>query len=226
MLELPDRLFQHSTLPEAQAIRRALTLLAEILPAIYDENSQNHKERDNAQVYGLRNWVHIWAVLKERESDLRGASVEEENSTFYLRVGSLKIGIHKLGHVVDDDIHACFPDGSPTQREYARNNAKQLTLFDASPGPWLDDDRRFACRELTVGHFGNPDEGLVKWYVGAYVFDERGRPRWAWVERQPLAMVPKRPDVTPYDQRPVEEIQVRPRRQPVVEDAASEGTSA
>lgn len=211
MLELPPELISRLPLPQTQLLRRALTVVADELPVVYAANVRDHRPRDNAQVFGLRGFVHIWAGLRERDGELGEARVVEDNNTFFLRVGELKVGIHKLGDVVDDDIHSCFPERSATQRSYGQRNALQLTLFESAPEAPLPEERAYALRELTVGHFGNPRDGLVKWYVGAYIYDDQGRPRWAWVALQHVEQATSRPEVTPYSERPPAAVEVNPR---------------
>ena len=143
--------------------------------------------------------------------------VRESNGSYTVEVGPFSAGVYKLGDFPDEDIHACFPDASPTKRGYGERNRAQLSLFDATPSSRLAPDARYACNDLIVGHFGNPRDGLVKWYVGAYIVDEVGRPSWAWVARQKLpgvdaAPVRTRPPVVPFNAREAEPLEVRARR--------------
>jgi hypothetical protein len=223
MVELPLQLLRRLPLPEAHALRKALSVVADELPAVYADNVRHQRPRDNANIFGLRVAFHQWKALEERGEDLGEARVVEENNAHYLAVAGFKVAMHKLGHWVTDDIHSHFPDGSPTQRSYAQRNFHQYTLFDSAPEAPLPEDRAFALRDLVVGHFGNAEEGLAKWYLGAPTYDEKGRPRWAWVTRQLVAGVELPPPVVPYDQREPASVEVKPRRRPAGNEASSDG---
>jgi hypothetical protein len=71
---------------------------------------------------------------------------------------------------------------------------------------------------LTVGHFGNPREGLVKWYLGGWAATPNGQKAWAWIERQDesgeaggFATLAPRTPIEPFDQRTADVVAVRPR---------------
>jgi hypothetical protein len=222
MVEIPPQLTNSLSFPDAQLLRRVLGIVAQEMHSIYRAAVRHHRPRDNANIFGLRTWVHLWSALDDRRDDLGEAEVVEENNSFYLRVGPLKVGIHKLGHGANDDIHSSFPEGSATKRSYGYSNARQLSLFDSAPDSPLPDNRAFALRELTVGHFGNAKDGLAKWYLGAYVFAEGGRPRWAWTALQETTAT-SRPEMKPYSERPRAEVNVPPRRREE-ERPSSEGS--
>jgi hypothetical protein len=229
MVELPLELSQRLRLPEAHALRRALAVVAEELPGVYADNVRDQRPRDNANIFGLRVAFHLWAALDEREADLGEARVIELNNARFLAVGDFKVAIHKLGHHVADDIHSSFPEGSPTQRSYAQRNANQLTLFESAPEAPLPEDRAFALRDLVVGHFGNLEDGLAKWYLGAPTYDDDGRPHWAWLAPQPTASSRPAPqvDVTPYSEREPAAVEVKPReRRADAETSSDSGPGA
>ncbi len=212
MVQLPQELISRLSLPQARTLRHALDVVAEELPGVYADNVRDQRPRDNANIFGLRVAFHLWAALDERHGDLGDAHVVETNNARYLAVGHLKVAIHKLGHHVGDDIHNCFPEGSPTQRSYAQRNANQLSLFESAPEAPLPEDRAYALCDFVVGHFGNPQDGLVKWYLGAPIYDETGRPRWAWLAPQQLSDGQSVPQVVPYHQRQPATVDVKPRR--------------
>jgi hypothetical protein len=226
MVELPSELIQRVSLPQAHALRRALVVIAEELPGVYADNVRDQRPRDNANIFGLRVAFHLWAALDERPSDLGETRVVEVNNARYLAAAGFKVAIHKLGHHVADDIHSSFPEGSPTQRSYAQRNADQLTLFESAPEAPLPDERAYALRDLVVGHFGNSEEGLAKWYLGAPTYDESGHPRWAWLAPQPVAGTEATPEVTPYSEREPAAVEVRPRRRSDAESSSDGGTGA
>jgi len=224
MLELPFELIQRLSLPQAHALRRALAVIAEELPGVYADNVRDQRPRDNANIFGLRVAFHLWAALDERQPDLGEARIIEANNARYLAVAEFKVAIHKLGHHVADDIHGSFPEGSPTQRSYAQRNANQLTLFESAPEAPLPDERAFALRDLVVGHFGNSEDGLAKWYLGAPTYDDNGHPRWAWLAPQPVAANEPARQVTPYSEREPATVDVKPRARPADAQTSSDGS--
>ncbi|MEA2168017.1 MAG: hypothetical protein QOF76_1317 [Solirubrobacteraceae bacterium] len=58
-----------------------------------------------------------------------------------------------------------LPDSSPTKLAVGRSNYQlRFEMPELEPVP---DDTSLALNRLTVGHFGTPREGLVKWYLGS-----------------------------------------------------------
>jgi len=219
MAILPSDLLQRLTKDEAAALIRAIDAIGEELAIVYATNVADHREArgDNSQLFGLKVWVHgrHRATLRFEEDDV--VRVVDANGSYSILVPPLSIGVYKLGDSVHDDVRACFPDKSPTKRAYGERNRAQLTLFDPEMTSPLPREATYGLNELIVGHHGNPRDGLVKWYVGAYVIDSAGHPEWAWIERQDMpaeASQPARlrPPIIPFDGRDAEPLEVRPRR--------------
>lgn len=132
--------------------------------------------------------------------------------------GPFRIGAYKLGRAIDDNIFDSIPEGSERKRSYGEDNIEQLqlSLLPRGPLPELDAQDRYSLNNLVFGHFGNPTDGLAKWYVGAFLRLQGGESGWAWVERQEppgegeLA-VPERPVIPPFSERATEDLVVRPR---------------
>lgn len=218
MAELPSELLARLDADDAAACSRSIDAIGEELAAVYAANVNDHREArgDNAVLFGLKVWVHGDFRITGRLEDDERANVVHSNGSYSVRIGPLAIGVYKLGDTADEDIHECFPDASPTKRSYAERNRAQLTIFDLEPNSPLPPTARYALDDLLIGHFGNPREGLVRWYVGAPMTDERGVRRWAWIARQPLPVLgaasdPARPVMTSFDSREPEPLVVRPR---------------
>jgi hypothetical protein len=230
MVALPPELIRRLSLPDAHALRRALGVVEELLPVVYAEGVAHQRPRDNANIFGLRVSTHLWTALAEPvyRARLGIATIVERNHAKSLNAGGMAVAIHKVGHLATDDIHNAFPEGSPTQRGYGERNAGQLSLFESTAEAPLPAERAFALRDLVVGHFGNAQDGLAKWYVGAFVYDRDGRPRWAWVTRQPAPVgataVEPPNDITAYDQREPAALDIPPRRS-VGRDTSSDNTT-
>ncbi len=188
------------------------------LRAVYTANVADHREArgDTAQLFGLKIWVHGDFQVSGRFEDHPRVEVVHSNGSYSVQVGPVSIGVYKLGDTADEDVHESFPDTSPTKRSYAERNGAQLRLFDTEPDSPLPPTARYALNDLIVGHFGNPRDGLVKWFVGAPTTDKRGARRWAWIARQDLPRLVARPDsgrppIVPFDAREIEPLGVRPR---------------
>lgn len=203
------------------ALSEAIDAIGEELDLVYKQTCSDHRESrgDNAQVFGLKIWARGEFRVDARFLDSPQANLVRENGSYRVAVSELAIGVYKLGQTVDDDIHLCFPDESPTKRAYAERNTAQLTLFEIPVVSALPADIRYSLNDLVIGHFGNPRDGLTKWYVGAMIVDDQGRPSWAWVERQDdpgeaTSPAPQRPPIEPFGSREVPQIRVGPRQRP------------
>src|SRR4051794_4380693 len=118
MIELPPQLLKQLPLPQSFVLRRALAAVANELTVVYRANMADHRPArgDNALLFGLKIWVHLWHALRAPIASVTGAEIVDYNGTHQLRIGEIGIGIHKLGDSVDEDIHSAFPEGSPSQR--------------------------------------------------------------------------------------------------------------
>lgn len=218
MVDLPLQLLARLGSDDATALVDAVDAIGQELGAVYAVNVADHREArgDNSQLFGLKIWVHGDFQITGRFEDDAQVEVVHSNGSYSVQVGPVSTGVYKLGDTADEDVHECFPDTSPTKRSYAERNRAQLRLFDSEPDSPLPPAARYALNDLIVGHFGNPRDGLVKWFVGAPTTDERGVRRWAWIARQAPPGVIARPDlgrppIVPFDAREVEPLEVRPR---------------
>ncbi len=241
LIRLPPELLERLEPDDADALRRLVRLVGRELHGLYRATARDHLESrgDNAQLFGMKIWTHGWFRYISLFADDPLIWIHEHKGSYALRVGPLKVGVYALGSTADEDIHVCVPDGSPTKRSYADHNSHQLALFEADRAATRAAAASAAAtlNELTIGHFGNPRDGLTKWYVGALVTDESDEQRWAWVERQDIeesdegggggiTFGPRpdpRPPVTPFSEREVEDIPIEPRPlRPVREDGTDE----
>jgi hypothetical protein len=217
MAELPLQLLARLGQQPAAALLSAVDAIGEELAAVYAVNVADHRESrgDNAQLFGLKVWVHGDFRITGRLEDHADATVVHSNGSYRIEVGPVSVGVYKLGDTADEDIHECFPDTSPTKRSYAERNGAQLKLFDQEPASPLPPEVRYGLDDLIVGHFGNSRDGMVKWFVGAPTTDEQGVRRWAWISRQPEPAVLQAPKATKqvvaFDAQQAEPLQVRPR---------------
>jgi len=200
-----------------RSLERLLEAVEQALRSVYSYNVEDYRESrgDDAQLFGFKVWKHLWYAIEQSVLEDSGVAISRVEGSFEIGVGPLRIGVYGLGHDVSDDIHGCFPDQSPFKRSFGEQN--QLVLFSLEALQPVPDAAEYEANSLTIGHFGNPRDGLVKWYLGAWRSDERERRHWSWVERQDepqegLVPLPARPQVAPFDQRPRHDIAIRPRR--------------
>jgi hypothetical protein len=204
---------------EVAALERLLAGLDELLPRIYREALIDYQESrgDDAALYGLRVYKHLRFALTtfaDRDPDIMFL---EPNGSYVLAVGPLRLRVDSLGHFVNEDVLGCFPDNSPTKQAVGRRNLLQLRfeMPEADPVP---DQAAFNLNALTAGHFGNPSEGLVKWYLGAWTETETGGRTWVWIERQDedrgeqAAPLAPRVPIVPFNERAADIVSVQPRR--------------
>lgn len=232
---VPAALIAALTGPEADGLQRALDLLGPELADLYADEVEYHSEArgDNGQLFGMKLWVHGWFRYGELFADDPLIQVVSDNGSWWLQIGRLRIGIYRQGSDVADDVHHDIPCAdSETKRSYGASNAAQLELFpDVIGRPALNDEAIARLVALTITHFGNSRDGLVKWYIGAQA--EPGR--WGWVTRQPDAephqssskqnVMPMRPagrEIIPFNQRPVNDVEVNPHRAPSREHQSDE----
>jgi hypothetical protein len=233
---VPPELFAALTPEERRGLTRALDRLGQELADLYADEVVDHREArgDNGQLFGMKIWIHGWFRYEELFADDRDVHVVSENGSWALHIGRLRIGIYRQGSHADEDVHQEIPHAdSAIKRSYGTRNAAQLALFDGDLGrPTLDAASIAALLDLTITHFGNSRDGLVKWYIGA-----QSRPgHWGWVWRQPdtkprweddsdggvtpiRPIKPRRPggDVVPFDQRLVPDVEITPRVRPARE---------
>lgn len=216
-MRLPTALLARLETADAAALQRVLGTAAAQLLAVYREAVEVHQESrgDDAQLFGFN--VYKWLRYALQQAVLEDEHVEfvDIKGAYHLQVGPLRLRFDALGHRADDDVLESFPDASPAKRAVGRDNAAQMQL--ELPGESIAPAAgAFDLNRLTVGHFGNPREGLVKWYVGAWIELPDGRQAWQWIERQDLPEdgvgATPAPPVVPFDGRDADAIVVAPRR--------------
>jgi hypothetical protein len=219
MINLPEGLSARVTPTETASLRRAVDAIGEEIASVYSANVLDHRESrgDNSQLFGMKIWVHGRFRLQRRFEDDPDVRVIDANGSYTVKASPFSLGVYKLGDFVDDDIHASFPDASPTKRGYGERNRAQLPLFEYSRQSPLPEAARFSLNELIVGHFGNSRDGLVKWYLGAFIVGNEGQASWAWVQKQELPgervdLARSRPPMVPFSAREAESVEVRVRR--------------
>jgi hypothetical protein len=218
MAEIPYSLLARLGQQSAAALSSAVDAIGEELAVVYNQNVQDHSEArgDNAQLFGQKIWHHGDFRITGRLEGEPDIAVVHSNGSYRIEISPISLGVYKLGDTMDEDIHDCFPDDSPTKRSYAERNGAQLRLFELPSDTKLPPEARYGLNDLIVGHFGNPRDGLVKWYVGAPTTEDEGTRRWAWIHAQPLQLAKSQPvvrstRVAPFDPHRAEPLEVRPR---------------
>ena len=217
MATIPSALQLRLTPAERSALVKLLEIADDAIRHVYAANVGDYLESrgDDAQLFGLKIWKHIWYELDQALLDEPELRLVALNGSYEIHVGPLRIGVYGLGHLAEEDALQCFPDSSPLKRSFGEAN--QLRLFKLETVQPPTEEAGLALNDLTIGHFGNPRDGLVKWYLGAWAVDDVGVSRWAWLERQDdaeegLEPLPARPQIAAYSERTPEPITVRARR--------------
>lgn len=218
--KLPPKLIGRLDTADASALDRLIRESGPLLRGVYERNVADHVEArgDDAQLFGLKNYKHARHGFAERfaDDDLIHFDTRPDGS-YEILVGPFRIRVDSLGDFAHEDVLTRFPDHSPAKRSFAAAN--QLRLFSVDEDRVAPSEGAELLNCLTIGHLGNPREGLVKWYVGAWTHDRQGRPYWAWIERQDLddgnvpvePLTPREP-LTPYYERPRAALNVEPRQ--------------
>jgi hypothetical protein len=216
MPRIPPELAARLGGDDSSALGRFIDAAETTLRLVYEANVADYRETrgDDAQLFGLKVWKHEWYALAQELAEDESISLVENNGSYEVHIGPLRIGVYGLGHLASDDILQSFPDSSPFKRGFGEQN--QLRLFALETVERPPDASSFALNSLTLGHFGNARDGFVKGYLGAWIFNESNHKRWAWIERldQPdegVEPLPVRPPIVPFSDRPREALEVRPR---------------
>lgn len=202
----------------ADAFLRLLVIAERCLADAYNEGLLDHQVSlgDDAQLYGFKVWKRLRFAFMQAAVDDDEIRFVEVNGAYHLAVGPLCIRVDSLGHTADEDVLCAFPDASPAKQAVGRSNAAQLR-FEMPEVELAPDESAFRLNKLTIGHFGNAREGLVKWYVGAWIELDHGGRTWAWIDRQDergsaVEKLPATKPIVPFDQRTAHAVTVQPRR--------------
>jgi hypothetical protein len=219
-MDIPPQLSTRLATAEQSQLVKLLDEVAQFMPRVYQAAVLDHQESrgDDSALFGLRVYKHLrHEAIGVAIADPR-IGVVEPNGSYELLIGPLHLRIDVLGHSVHDDVLGCFPDNSPTKMAVGESNLNQMRLDfpEVDVAPTVAD---YDLNCLTIGHFGNPREGLVKWYLGAWRNTPTGGRRWAWINRQDAVAqaassdpYPARETVLPFRQRTPDVVEVRPRQ--------------
>jgi hypothetical protein len=192
--------------------------VADFMPRVYQAAVLDYQESrgDDSALFGLRIYKHLRHEATGLAIAHPGIQLAEPNGSYELVIGPLHIRIDGLGHSRHDDVMVCFPDSSPTKVAAGESNYRQMRLefpeIELTPST-----ADYSLNHLTIGHFGNPTEGLAKWYFGAWRATETGGRQWVWIHRQdvaaeaPEAPLAARETVVPFSRRTADVVSLRPR---------------
>ena len=100
--------------------------------------------------------------------------VVEFNPRFVFGVGEFVISSYRVGDTLDYDIMNCFPANTGGAPMLALANRRQLSFEFMKDGTVVPDDSN--CRNLILGHTGNPNVGLCNLFLGVpAAVDHRSR---------------------------------------------------
>lgn len=166
---------------------RAEEIRAKIQAAIQRAYDTACKPYDPKRGYNTRNFGFCVAdfvkyEIEEEFRDFPGFKITTPNNALHVRVGDVVLLWAKLGHVAGDEGTPARFFQSANRRAAAAKNAKQMELFhENAAGEW-EDGPGSDPTYLTVGHNGNPRDGLCEIRIGATQPVEDGDPMWIWHE--------------------------------------------
>ena len=147
--------------------------LQHVIDDVYRANGDRYDEAigDDRTVYGTSIWRHSWWRIEERlymrHPDVNVA--RPENSLTITTPGGLEIKVYRGGSDPSFKLDDYDPgSGSITkQRNVARNEFQQLSLFDRDRAGLGEYAARLGAPVWYIVHYGGPLEGLLGMWIGA-----------------------------------------------------------
>jgi hypothetical protein len=177
---------------------------------------------DNRYTFGQDVYHHSSFAIRKRVTDSRiGIAGDNHPLCWRLEIGRLTVRVYKMGSHLPLNIHTERLEPTSAARELVgslNDQFVQLELDIDAATPRTDpDEAAYAARELVVGHFGNPDSGLLGVFFGAPRREMMNGSYWNWVVRLDDGELPVRetddapaPTPTvPYSEREVPEIELQ-----------------
>ena len=215
-----------------------MEFLHEVYHAIaetYRMNSDRHDETvgDDNMTFAQLMYRNSWAQIEQILESYDGVRTSRPRGSLTLHTPGRDLKVYRGGSDKRFSIEDYDPEtGSLTKQEIAEHNAYQLNLFEQNPLPDHDGnmDARLSPTTWFIVHSGNPDDGLVRLWIGAPTKPESpSQSPWSFVLPLPdlcaergcgghrpdsgvsLEPSPHQPHGPSYDQIPEPEIRVEPR---------------
>jgi hypothetical protein len=220
---VPDPLRRRLEPEMADLLDDALDHILGALRETYVRECRDHDPSvgDNRYTFGQNVYHHSSYGIRKRVADPRiGIAGDNHPLCWRLELGRLTVRVYKMGSHLPFNIHTERLEPTSAAKESVgslNDQFVQLELdLDAATPRSDPDDAAYAARELVVGHFGNPDSGLLAVFFGAPRRDMKNGSYWNWVLRlddgdAPMRSsedIPKPNPTVPYSAREVPEIEL------------------
>lgn len=218
---LPDPLRRRLEPEIADLLDDAIDDLVDALRETYARECRDHDPSvgDNRYTFGQNVYHHSSHAIRKRVTDPRiGIAGDNHPLCWRLEIGPTTVRVYKMGSHFPLNIHTERLEPTSATKELVgslNDEFVQLELDIDAVTPRADpDEAAFAARELVVGHFGNPDSGLLAVFFGAPRKVMKNGSYWNWVERLDDGNasirgdedLPSRGPTVPYSSREVPEI--------------------
>ena len=201
----------------------------------YRINSDRHDDTvgDDNMTFAQLMYRNSWAQTEQALENYDGVQTSRPRGSLTIHTPGRDLKVYRGGSDRHFSIESYDPEtGSLTRQEITENNAYQLSLFEQNPLPDDDEhiDARLSPKTWFIVHSGNPDDGLLRIWIGAPTRPESpSQSPWSFVLPLPdlcaqrgcsghrpdsgvsLEPSPHQPHGPSYDQIPEPEIRVEPR---------------
>ena len=158
------------------------------LVEVYRMNGDRHDETvgDDRITFGQLTFRNSWAQIEQalRSSGLQ-VWTSRPRGSLTIHTPGRDLKVYRGGSDERFAIENYDPEsGSLTRQQIAENNTYQLSLFEPSPprDGRAGIDVRLSPRDWFIVHSGNPDDGLLKVWIGAPLIPENpSQSPWSFV---------------------------------------------
>ncbi|MGB6057594.1 MAG: hypothetical protein WBF71_04960 [Microthrixaceae bacterium] len=136
---------------------------------------------DDDQWFGFSVYRNGWYRIEVRVGPLIGVRTSRPNNSLQISVdGGVRFHVYRGGKDEKYDIYTYdLNSGTPTKISLAKNNDRQLSLFEEVLPE--EGDHSWRLSDLVIVHSGNAEDGLTGVWVGAPVTEAADGSQWAWV---------------------------------------------
>ncbi|HZQ64448.1 MAG TPA: hypothetical protein VFA66_04390 [Gaiellaceae bacterium] len=198
---LPEPLLQRLDSETADLLDYAVDHVLGALRDTYERECRDHDPSvgDNRYTFGQNVYHHSSFAIRKRVTDARvGVTADNHPLCWRLEIRGITMRVYKMGSHLPLNIHTERLEPTSAAKELVgslNDQFVQLELDIDAATPRTDpDEASYAARELVVGHFGNPDSGLMGVFFGAPRREMQNGSYWNWVVRLDAGHLPVRVD--------------------------------
>jgi hypothetical protein len=118
----------------------------------------------NGMVFGIMIYISNTHFLAELSYKVEWLEMLSKNPRFLMQIGNYKIATYKVGDKLDIDPRFSFPNNKVGAYELTKANLNQKYLYEEMNSAAEISD--IHCTNLILAHSGNPDEGLLRVFLG------------------------------------------------------------